>query len=647
MARAKRKRAAKRASGRATATRRASGRGARRTTKRGGRRAARRGGGRRGAGKGEKTMIADAAIARATARAQASMRADLDTRDRLADKMAAQAINEAEEIGMLLDEGQSDDEEESEPPEDEAYFLKPALGPPHPRVRPAPNIQTMEPPPVVRRKKGRRTEAVRRPPAARPAAPGPGAKPARPAGRTDGPGGPPPAATAALPGAEHLFTRSLVAKYPVAVRAEGVWVEDSTGRRYLDACSGAVVCSIGHGVKEVADVMGAQARRLAFAHSSQFVTEETMELSRRIAALAPGDMKKTGRVYLVSGGSEAVETAIKLARQYHVECGRPSKHKVVTRWQSYHGSTIGALAATGNVARRSVYTPLLAATPHIAPCYCYRCPYDLTFPKCGIECVDDLERTIRQEGPETVAAFMAEPVVGATLGAVPAVEGYWKRAREICDRYDILLIADEVMTGVGRTGKNFAVDHDKVVPDLIVTGKGLSAGYTPLGAVIARGFIADALRRGRGYFEHGFTYSANPLSAAIGNAVLGYIETHGLVARAARMGKILGERLASLKRHPFVGDVRGRGLLWGVELVQSRATKEPFPPPLKASRRLYDACLEEGLLIYPGSGTREGQDGDHFIVAPPFTVTRQEIDILKERLDRALTATGRALRAAP
>jgi adenosylmethionine-8-amino-7-oxononanoate aminotransferase len=243
--------------------------------------------------------------------------------------------------------------------------------------------------------------------------------------------------------------------YPVAVKAEGIWITDSTGKKYLDGCGGAVVCSIGHGVREVAKVMTAQAERLAFAHSSQFITRETMELTSRIAALAPGDMKKTGRVYLVSGGSEAVETAVKLARQYHVDSGNTGKHKIIARWQSYHGSTMGALALTGNVARRALYGPLFAPQPHIAPCYCYRCPFGLKYPSCDIACIEELESTIHQEGPETVAAFIAEPIVGATLGAVPAVDGYWKRAREICTKHNVLLIADEVMTGFGRTG-NFA-----------------------------------------------------------------------------------------------------------------------------------------------------------------------------------------------
>ena len=559
-----------------------------------------------------KAVLADAGIAKAAARAEASMRAELRNKDLLADRMAADAVAEAEEIGLLLDEGEEEGDDEAEQSEEDHYFLKaPAQGPPRPRIRPAPGI-------AVGAAQDGAPDYLR-----------PNRRPNQAATPRD---------------AAHLFPRNLRATYPVAVRAEGVWLHDQEGKSYLDGCSGAVVCSIGHGVREVTDVLSRQAQRLAFAHSSQFVSRESMELTARIAAMSPGDMRDSGRVYLVSGGSEAIETAIKMARQYHVERGRPSRYKVISRWQSYHGSSLGALAVTGNVARRELYTPLIAQTPHIAPCYCYRCPYDLKFPSCELACIDDLERAIVHEGPETVAAFIAEPVVGATLGAAPAVEGYLERAREICDKYEVLLIADEVMTGVGRTGKNFAVDHFKVVPDLLVTGKGLSAGYTPLGAVVARGFVADAIKAGRGYFEHGFTYSANPLSAAIGSAVLSYIEKHRLVARAARMGKRLGERLETLRRHKMVGDVRGLGMMWGVELIASRATREPFPPEAKVSRRVYEACLEEGLLVYPGSGTREGRDGDHFIVAPAFTITSAELDDLIARLDRGLERVQKSLR---
>ena len=571
--------------------------------------------GRSGAKRAGRTLLADAGIARATARAQASVRAELGHKTLLADQMAEQALAEAEEIEMLLDEGQTAEEQSPDAEEENAWFLKPQpVGPPRPRSRPAPGIETGRAPAQdVPARKGSRTRRAA-PPPAEAKAPSP-----------------------LPPEAAHLFPRNLTLAYPVAVRAEGVWIEDASGKRYLDGCGGAVVCSIGHGVPEIAEVMTAQARRLAFAHSSQFITREAMALTSKIAALAPGDMKETGRVYLTSGGSEAVETALKLARQYHVERGRPGKHKIVGRWQSYHGSTLGALAVTGNVARRDLYLPMLPASPHIAPCFCYHCPLGLEFPSCDIACVDDLEKVIRKEGPETVAAFMAEPVVGATLGAAPAVPGYFERVREICDRHDVLFIADEVMTGVGRTGRNFGIEHFGVVPDLIVTGKGLSAGYAPLGAVIARDPVVRALREGRGFFEHGFTYSANPLSAAVGVAVLDYIARHDLVRRAAETGRVLGEKLLALaKRRPIVGDVRGQGMLWGIELVRSRASREPFPPQAKAARRLYETALEEGLVLYPGTGTREGRDGDHAIIAPPFTLSRTELDALLERLDRAL-----------
>ena len=565
-------------------------------------------------------VVADSALASATAKAVASIKTTLrDERSLRPEEAIRRSIEEAEEIGLLLEEGEDDEApDDLETGEEEAYFIKaPGQSRPRSRARPARGIVDKPAP-------AREAGAAGAP---RPAVERAAASETEPEAGARG---------NAASGASHLFPRNLKTNYPIAVRARGIWIEDSTGRTYLDGCSGAVVCSIGHGVKEVAEVMTAQAKRLAFAHSSQFVSRETMGLAARVAALAPGDMKKSGRVYLVSGGSEAVETAIKLARQYHVETGRPGKSKIISRWQSYHGSTLGALAATGNVARRDLYVPMLQATPHIAPCYCYRCPFGLKFPACEIACVEDLEAAIHHEGPETVAAFIAEPVVGATLGAAPAVDGYWKRARAICDKHNVLLIADEVMTGVGRTGRNFAVDHWKVVPDMIVTGKGLSGGYTPLGAVIARGFIADALREGRGYFEHGFTYSANPLSAAIGSAVLDYVGKHRLIARAARMGKALGAQLAALGRRPIVGDVRGLGMMWGIEVVKDRKSREPFPPALKVSRQIYDACLQEGLLIYPGSGTRQGQDGDHFIVSPPFTITAAEISELVARLDRGL-----------
>jgi adenosylmethionine-8-amino-7-oxononanoate aminotransferase len=571
-------------------------------------------------------VVSEPALVAATAKETASLKSSLRDQPAIeAEEAIRRSIEEAEEIELLLDEGEREDPEETEEGgEEEAYFLKaPAQGRPRSHARPAQGII-----------KSSARHASGRPSSESGAAQAAG-RPSEPEEDVEASGSANPA---------HLFPRNLLTEYPVAVKAQGVFIYDSAGRKYLDACGGAVVCSIGHGVPEVASVMTAQAKRLAFAHSSQFITQETMGFAARIAALAPGDMKKTGRVYLVSGGSEAVETAIKLARQYHVETGHPGKSKVIARWQSYHGSTLGALAVTGNVARRDLYAPMFATMPHIPPCYCFRCPYGLKYPSCDIACVEDLEAAIHQEGPETVSAFIAEPVVGATLGAVPAVEGYWNRAREICTKHNVLLIADEVMTGIGRTGRNFAVDHFRVVPDVIVTGKGLSAGYAPLGAVIARGFIADALRAGRGFFEHGFTYSANPLSAAVGSAVLDYIGRHKLIARAARLGKTLGAKLDALRRHRIVGDVRGLGMMWGIEIVKDRKSREPFPKALKVASRIFQACRDQGLLIYPGTGTREGQDGDHFIIAPPFTISLPELDQLVALLDRALAKVAASLR---
>ncbi len=422
-------------------------------------------------------------------------------------------------------------------------------------------------------------------------------------------------------------------------RARGVYLFDSEGRRTLDGCSGAVVCNIGHGVREVLEAMARQARRVAFAHSSQFISRASLELSRRIAALCPPPMSKDGRVYLVSGGSEAVETAIKLARQYFLERGQPERTRVVARWQSYHGSSLGALSLTGNRARRQPYEPLLIDFPHMAPVYCYRCPFEKRFPDCLLACAEDLERTLAEVGAGTVAAFIGEPLSGATLGAVPPPDGYWQRIREICDRHGILLIADEVMTGVGRTGAAFGLDHWSVVADMIVMGKGLSGGYTPLGAVIARGFIHDAIRDGSGRFEHGFTYSANPLSAATGVAVLAVVRRRRLIARAARLGPVFEDLLNALaRRHPIIGDVRGRGLLWGLELVRERASREPFDPCLQAGRRLAALARTRGLLLYPGSGSADGTRGDHVLVAPPLTITRSEIAELIRCLDAALGA---------
>jgi adenosylmethionine-8-amino-7-oxononanoate aminotransferase len=430
-----------------------------------------------------------------------------------------------------------------------------------------------------------------------------------------------------------VFYRSPRKIYPTAVRGEGIFIYDESGKSYLDGSGGAVVVSIGHGVEKIRQAMLDQAARIAFAHGSQFTTEAAVELARKIVDISPPGLD---RVYFLSGGSEAVETAVKMGRQYQVERGMPSKYKVISRWTSYHGNTLGALALSGHTGRRRYYLPLMQHTPHIAPAYCYRCPFGREPASCALECADELEKTILYEGPDSVSAFMAEPVVGATAGALVPRDGYFQRIREICDRYDVLFIADEVMTGVGRTGKNFAVDHWGVVPDMLVGSKGLAGGYTPIYCVVTTQAVHGAIKDGSGAFVHGHTYSQNPLSCAIASAVLDYIREHDLVNRCAAMGAYLLNRLQDLYRHPITGDVRGLGLMAGVEFVQNRKTKEPFDPKLKLNALIGGRAFEKGLITYPGGGGADGVRGDHILLAPPFIITEEQIDQLVGILDEAI-----------
>lgn len=435
---------------------------------------------------------------------------------------------------------------------------------------------------------------------------------------------------------EAVFPRNFLKSYPQAVRGEGCFIYTSDGQRYLDAAGGAAVVTIGHGVPEIASAMAAQASRLAYVHSSQFQTSVVEKFAERILALAPQGMRKGGRVYFTSGGSEATETALKLVRQYWIERGQPTRFRVVSRSQSYHGSTLGALSVSGNVRRREPFVPMLSEWGHIPPCYCYRCPFGLKYPECNVDCADELDRLLTREGSQDVAAFIFEPVVGATLGAVPPPEGYVQRIAEICRRHGILLIADEIMTGMGRTGKPFAVEHWDVSPDIILVGKGIASGYAPLGAVIAAGNVVDAISHGSGTFLHGFTYNSHPVSAAAGTAVLDYLEREKLFARVPPMGLELCAALESLKKFSVVGDVRGKGLLYGIEFVRDPRTREPFPADARIGARIQADALESGVMTYPTQGCADGERGDHILIAPPFTINTQMIQVIAQALEGAI-----------
>ncbi len=432
---------------------------------------------------------------------------------------------------------------------------------------------------------------------------------------------------------DHIFYRNPAKFYPTVERGEGVYIYDKSGKRYIDGSGGAVVVSIGHGIPEIREAILKQASEIAFTHGTHFTSEAAVELAERIVSLSPPTLT---RVYFLSGGSEAVETAVKMARQYQVDRGQPSKYKVISRWTSYHGNTLGALALGGHTGRRKYYQPLIQHTPHIVPCYCYRCPFNLKPETCGIECADDLEKTILYEEPDAVSAFIAEPVVGATAGALVPKDGYFQKIREICDRYDVLLIVDEVMTGIGRTGKNFAVDHWQVVPDMIVCAKGMASGYTPVFCVVTNDHIHDTIKQGNGAFVHGHTYSQNPLSCATALAVLDYMKTHDLINRSARMGQYLLEKLKTLSRHSIVGDVRGLGLFAAVEFVKDQDTKEPFDAKLKVNARIGNQAFEKGLITYPGGGGADGIRGDHSLLAPPFIITETQIDEMVAVLDATI-----------
>ncbi|OIQ33494.1 MAG: aspartate aminotransferase family protein [Alphaproteobacteria bacterium MedPE-SWcel] len=442
----------------------------------------------------------------------------------------------------------------------------------------------------------------------------------------------------------HVFPRHCHMPLPMAATGDGCFLIDATGKRYFDGSGGAAVSCLGHSNTRVTQAIKDQVDRLAFAHTGFFTSEPAEALADLLVAHAPGDLD---RVYFVSGGSEAVESAIKLARQYHLERGEPQRRHLIARRQSYHGNTLGALAAGGNAWRRHQFAPLLTDVSHIAPCYDYADRNGNETPHAyGQRVAQELEDEILRLGPDSVMAFMAEPVVGATLGAVPAVEGYFSRIREICDAYGVLLILDEVMCGMGRTGHLFACEAEGVAPDILCIAKGLGAGYQPIGAMLCSRQIYDAIADGSGFFQHGHTYLGHPVAAAAGLAVVRELLDRDLVAQVRQRGAYFEQQLRHrFEQNPNVGDIRGRGLFWGIEFVADRGTKTPFEPSARLAARLKSAAVEEGLICYPMPGTRDGKHGDHVLLAPPFVATEAELDFALEALDRAVDRTLSAVAA--
>ena len=436
----------------------------------------------------------------------------------------------------------------------------------------------------------------------------------------------------------HVFPRSMRTDPPVAVAGDGCYIIDSTGKRYLDGSGGAAVSCLGHDHPAVIDAVRSQIGKLAFAHTGFFTSEPAEALASLLAAQAPPGIE---HVYFVSGGSEAVEAAIKLARQYFVERDMPERKHIIARRQSYHGNTLGALAAGGNAWRRQAFAPLLVETSHIAPCYAYRERRDDESERAfGARVADELESEIQRLGPDNVMAFIAEPVVGATLGAVPAATGYFARIREICDRHGVLLILDEVMCGMGRTGYLFASEADDVRPDIVTIAKGLGAGYQPVGAMLCSGDIYRTIETGSGFFQHGHTYLGHPTACAAALAVVTTLLDEQLIGRVQVQGAKLKAALEDrFGAHPHIGDIRGRGLFLGMEFVADRATKTPFDPVEARHRAFKAAAFEAGLVCYPMGGTIDGRHGDHVVLAPPFIISDDQIGEMCDKLDVAVRAT--------
>jgi hypothetical protein len=431
----------------------------------------------------------------------------------------------------------------------------------------------------------------------------------------------------------NVFFRKLTWHYPVAVRGEGCWIYDADGKAYLDACGGAFVVNVGHGVGEIAEAMARQAQRLAYVSGASMTHEAVEALAAELAALAPGDVN---RVYPMSSGSDAIEAALKLARQYWVEVGRSRKHKIIALSPAYHGNTLLALSASAREHYKTLFREWMTDVVRIPAPYPYRCACRGEPPYCPACNGEALEQAIVREGPETVAAFIAEPVGGSSTGASVPPREYFARVRKICDRHDVLLVADEILVGAGRTGTWSALEPFGIVPDITVLGKGIAGGYAPLAAVLAPERIVGALARGSGALNHAQTFSHHPVLCAAGVATIRYIRAHRLVERCAVMGAVLHHALETLRELPHVGDVRGRGLLAGVEFVADLETREPFPRATRFAERFTRAALDAGLVVWPNTGHANGSDGDLVMLAPPFIVTEEEIGEIVSRFSVAL-----------
>lgn len=424
--------------------------------------------------------------------------------------------------------------------------------------------------------------------------------------------------------------------YPTATHGDGIYLYDDSGKKYIDGCSGAVTASIGHRNPEIIAAMNEQANKVSFVYRSQFTSQPAEELANKLNALLNANEDYWS--FFVNSGSEAVETAMKIAIQHWQEKGNYRKNKILSRWISYHGITIGALSLSGHIKRRERFVHILEDCPVVAPPYCYRCPFNQSYPDCQLSCASDLETAIERAGADQIAAFIAEPIVGAAGGAITPPDGYYQKIRDICDRHNILFIADEVMTGLGRTGKMFGLDHWGVRADIIALGKGMSAGYAPIAAALASEKVMEPILNGSNSIMSGHTLSANPQSTATALAVINFIKKNNLIVQVQENGEYLLQKLQALTEDfKIIGDVRGKGFMIGIEFVSDVKTKQPFPSSAQITKKVINIAREKGLLVYPASAGKEGAQGDAIIISPPYIITKQEIDQLVAVLKEALT----------